>query len=344
MRDDTLTRKKADGEPPEPESVRTPGRTWSSYPDLERSGEEPGLEIRKEGDVTVQHDEKPLEIIEPGENSYTAHHFRNIDRVIRVTGEGRVELIWTAEAPASIHLIVETGESRELRVSQQFRGDAETFTSVSEFRLSDNSTVSYTEEDHMDSDTLYTRKKYVLGQDSSLELLEASLGAKRRISRSNIELEGENASADLESLWFADSDEISDLRVEVTHSAENTRCEMETRGVADGSARTVYEGRQKVEENAPGTSSFQKEDSLILSEDAEVFASPKLMIENNEVEASHSATAGRVPGEEMHYLRSRGIEEKRARKMLVEAFFEPLLEGDNENLERIREKIGDRLG
>jgi Fe-S cluster assembly protein SufD len=88
----------------------------------------------------------------------------------------------------------------------------------------------------------------------------------------------------------------------------------------------VYEGVQDVGDDAWNTSSYQRENTLMLSDDAEADASPKLIIHNHDTEASHSATVGQVDAEDLFYLESRTIDSRTARNMLVEGFFVPVLE------------------
>jgi len=65
---------------------------------------------------------------------------------------------------------------------------------------------------------------------------------------------------------------------------------------------------------------------LMLSDEAEADASPKLIIHNHDTEASHSATVGQVDAEDLFYLESRAVDSRSARNMLVEGFFVPVLE------------------
>jgi Fe-S cluster assembly protein SufD len=112
----------------------------------------------------------------------------------------------------------------------------------------------------------------------------------------------------------------------VWHQAEQTTADLVTRGVLDDVARSVYEGVQDVGEDAWNTSSYQRENTLMLSDEAEADASPKLIIHNHDTEASHSATVGQVDAEDLFYLESRSIDSRTARNMLVEGFFVPVLE------------------
>jgi Fe-S cluster assembly protein SufD len=118
---------------------------------------------------------------------------------------------------------------------------------------------------------------------------------------------------------------------------------MDSQAVVDDEARSVYKGVQRVEETAEDTSSFQDEDVLTLSSDTEVDASPKLMIENPDVEASHAASAGGVDPDIMHYMRSRGVPRQTARRLVVSGFYEPLLEGWNPRFaDAVRERISEK--
>jgi Fe-S cluster assembly protein SufD len=99
-----------------------------------------------------------------------------------------------------------------------------------------------------------------------------------------------------------------------------------TRGVLDDHSRSVYEGVQDVGRDAWDTSSYQRENTLMLSDESEADASPKLIINNHDTEASHSATVGQVDEQEMFYMTSRGVDPQTAENMLVEGFFAPVLE------------------
>ncbi|MDR9411706.1 MAG: SufD family Fe-S cluster assembly protein, partial [Haloferacaceae archaeon] len=83
---------------------------------------------------------------------------------------------------------------------------------------------------------------------------------------------------------------------------------------------------QNVGVDAWNTSSYQRENTLMLSDDAEADASPKLIINNHDTEASHAASVGQVDREQLLYMLSRTIPYRRARNMLVHGFFVPVLD------------------
>ena len=108
----------------------------------------------------------------------------------------------------------------------------------------------------------------------------------------------------------------------------------------------MYEGVQHVGSGAWDTNSYQRENTLMLSDESEADAAPKLIINNHDTEASHSATVGQVSEEDLFYMTSRGVGPGRAQNMLVEGFYVPVFEEiEVEELRSdLRDRIRERLG
>jgi Fe-S cluster assembly protein SufD len=159
------------------------------------------------------------------------------------------------------------------------------------------------------------------------------------------ELNGDSAETKIVGAFFGHDDQHFDVNARVWHQAENTTADLVTRGVLDDEARSVYEGVQDVGNDAWNTSSYQRENTLMLSDDSEADASPKLIIHNHDTEASHSATVGQVDETDLFYLISRCIDPTQARNMLVEGFFVPVLDeiAVDEFREDLQELIAARL-
>ena len=126
--------------------------------------------------------------------------------------------------------------------------------------------------------------------------------------------------------FFGHNDQHFDVASRVWHEAEHTIADLVTRGVLDDHSRSVYEGVQDVGREAWSTSSYQRENTLMLSDESEADASPKLIINNHDTEASHAASVGQVDAQDLFYMTSRGVSPRIARNMLVEGFFVPVLE------------------
>jgi Fe-S cluster assembly protein SufD len=106
------------------------------------------------------------------------------------------------------------------------------------------------------------------------------------------------------------------------------------KGILDGSARGIFDGRIIVRPDAVKTSSRQVNHNLLLSETAIVDSKPTLEIHNDDVKCSHGSTIGQLDEDAMFYLRARGIGEGDARNLLVHAFASEIVDRIKEDAVR----------
>lgn len=143
-------------------------------------------------------------------------------------------------------------------------------------------------------------------------------------------LAGEGAEVEVEGRFFGTGEQEFDIYHEVVHEASRTRSNISARGVLNDSAKAVYRGLINIAEGAKGCIGRQKEDTLLLSDTAEIDAVPNLEIANDDVQCSHATTTGRLDDEKLFYLMSRGLDREAATKTYVEGFIgiedEPLRE------------------
>ena len=109
------------------------------------------------------------------------------------------------------------------------------------------------------------------------------------------------------------------------------------KGVLNDSSESVFRGLIKILEKAQNTNSYLSNHSLILSDNAVSNTIPALEIDANEVKASHGATLGRPDDLEIFYLMSRGLSKDKAKKMIVEGYFSPIL--DSITIDEIKNKF-----
>ncbi|WP_284011950.1 Fe-S cluster assembly protein SufD [Halobaculum litoreum] len=214
------------------------------------------------------------------------------------------------------------------------------FSNLVEIATGENSYVQYGSLQNLDEDVYnFTLKRGDADTYSTISWIEGNIGS--RLTRSDIETEltGDSSETKIVGAFFGHNDQHLDINARVWHHGEHTTADLVTRGVLDDEARSVYEGVQDVGRDAWDTSSYQRENTLMLSDDSEADASPKLIIHNHDTEASHSATVGQVDAEDLFYMTSRSIPERTARNMLVEGFFVPVLE--EVEVDELREDIDD---
>jgi Fe-S cluster assembly protein SufD len=162
-------------------------------------------------------------------------------------------------------------------------------------------------------------------RDSRLVSHSLSLGGALARTDLDVRLAGEGASAHLNGLYVCGGRQHVDNHLRVDHLAPRTVSEETYRGVLDGRARAVFNGKVVVHRDAGKTDARQSNANLLLSDDAEVDTKPELEIYADDVKCSHGATVGRLDADMLFYLRSRAIPEPVARSLLVFAFAEDLI-------------------
>jgi len=133
-------------------------------------------------------------------------------------------------------------------------------------------------------------------------------------------LAGTGAQADLNGAFVLSDERHVDHHLCVDHAAPSCSSGQFFRGVLDGHSRGVFNGKALIRPGADGSSVRQSNANLLLSDAAEMDTKPELEIYADDVEASHGATVGQLDEQSIFYLRSRGIAEPDARRMLTTAF------------------------
>jgi Fe-S cluster assembly protein SufD len=167
---------------------------------------------------------------------------------------------------------------------------------------------------------LLTSTEVVQAADSRYVYNGFDLGAQLARHEIRVSLEGAGASADLAGAFVLDGRRYADHHIAVEHAAPDCRSEQFFRGVLGGSSRGVFNGKALIQPGADGSSVRQSNANLLLSPLAEMDTKPELEIYADEVEASHGATVGQLDDAAIFYLRSRGLSETEARRMLTTAF------------------------
>lgn len=138
---------------------------------------------------------------------------------------------------------------------------------------------------------------------------------------------GEGAEVEMLGLYFTDTDQHHEHRLYVDHSLRNCRSRVTYKGALQGQrSHAVWIGDVLIGPGAFGTDSYEMNRNLVLNEGAMADSVPNLEIENGDIEgAGHASATGRFEDEQLFYLRSRGIPEKLARKLVVHGFFAELV-------------------
>ncbi|MCU0770438.1 MAG: Fe-S cluster assembly protein SufD [Verrucomicrobia bacterium] len=159
-----------------------------------------------------------------------------------------------------------------------------------------------------------------LGRASQVQSHSLALGA--RLSRNNIRthLGGEGLECVLNGLYLTKGDQLADHHMLVEHAQPNCASHEYFNGILDDKSKGVFHGRILVRPIAQKTDAKQTNKNLLLSDSATADSKPQLEIYADDVKCTHGATIGQLSEESIFYLRSRGLGQDTARRMLIHAF------------------------
>lgn len=150
-------------------------------------------------------------------------------------------------------------------------------------------------------------------------------------------LGGEGAETNSFGLFLADKWQHIDNFVNVDHAFPKCTSNQLFKGVLDEMATGAFNGRIYVAPDAQGTQAYQKNNNILLTDDAKMDTKPQLEIFADDVKCSHGATVGQLDENALFYLQSRGIDKSQARLMLMFAFAHEVIQ--NINVEALRERM-----
>jgi Fe-S cluster assembly protein SufD len=133
-------------------------------------------------------------------------------------------------------------------------------------------------------------------------------------------LAGQGAECLINGLFLGRGHQHLDNYMVVEHAGPNSSSRQYYNGILDEQAHGVFHGRIIVHKDAQKTDAKQTNRNLLLSDDARIDTKPQLEIHADDVKCTHGATIGQIDEDALYYLRSRGIDEAAARKLLLYAF------------------------
>jgi Fe-S cluster assembly protein SufD len=150
-------------------------------------------------------------------------------------------------------------------------------------------------------------------------------------------LTGEGAESNSYGLYLADKWQHIDNFVNVEHLAPNCHSNQLFKGVLDDMSTGAFNGRIYVDKVAQGTAAYQKNNNILMTDDAKMDTKPQLEIYADDVKCSHGATVGQLDDNALFYLQSRGIDKREAKLMLMFGFAHEVLQ--NIKIEPLRERM-----
>ena len=209
----------------------------------------------------------------------------------------------------------------------RFQGSA-TFADNVEIVLADGARLTYvTLQDWADDAVHHSTQRAVVGRDASLKHVAVTFGGSVVRHDVTATYDGPGGEVEMLGLYFADAGQHIEHRLFVDHNAPKTRSRVTYKGALQGQgAHTVWIGNVLIRKEAEGIDTYEENRNLVLTDGCQADSVPNLEIETGEiVGAGHASATGRFDDEQLFYLRSRGIEEKEARRLVVHGFFNDLI-------------------
>ena len=172
----------------------------------------------------------------------------------------------------------------------------------------------------------FTHEKVSVDRDAEVDWIFGALGSHLTKNFSDLNLVGQGGTGKMSGFYFTNGNQHLDHDTQQNHLAANTTSDLLFKGALLGESRSVWQGMIYVAENATKTDGYQANRNLVLSEKSRADSIPGLEILTDDVRCTHGATVGKIDADQVFYLESRGIPRQEAEKLIVEGFFDPIMQ------------------
>jgi Fe-S cluster assembly protein SufD len=192
----------------------------------------------------------------------------------------------------------------------------------------------------------FSSQTALLEKDSNLTWLNGTLGSQSTKAFLDCKFLGTGTRANLLGFFFGDGKQHFDQHTFQNHIVGRSASDLLYKGALKDTAHSVFRGLIRVNPNAQNSDAYQANRNILLNQHAHADSIPELEIEANDVRCTHGATVGPIDPEQIFYLMARGIPRVEAARVIVEGFFDPLMQKiplesiRNELTQAIKTKIG----
>ena len=172
----------------------------------------------------------------------------------------------------------------------------------------------------------FSHERARVERNGNLDWIFGAIGSRLTKNFSELDLAGEGAQGRMSGFYFTDGNQHLDHDTQQNHFAPHTTSDLLFKGALKGRSRSVWQGMIYVAPGAQKTDGYQANRNLVLSDGARADSIPGLEILADDVRCTHGATVGKLEQEPLFYLKSRGIPQAEAEKIVVEGFFDPIFQ------------------
>jgi Fe-S cluster assembly protein SufD len=264
--------------------------------------------------------------------SWTGGAFVYVPRGVTVDAPVLLTAISDA-AGTTLHrrTLIVLDEGAEAEVWEQYLSGSEdgeaVVNTVVEIVVGQNARLRFVSgQDMNEKSWIFGSMRAEVARDGSLDWVVAGFGSARGKIRTETLLAGEGAEGKVTGAYAPHGRQHVDFDTTQEHGAPNTTSDLAFRGILADRSVAVWRGMIKVDPGAQQTDAFQECRNLLLSKKAHADAIPGLEILANDVRCTHAAAIAQIDAEQLFYLRSRGLGEARAKRLVIEGFMAELVE------------------
>lgn len=188
-------------------------------------------------------------------------------------------------------------------------------------------------------------KRVEIARDARVRWVPVHLGG--HLTKQTLDIVTAEQGSDMRhtGMYFTEGDEHLDLFTTDLHEQGRTTGDTVWKGALTGDSRASYEGLIHIVPGAQETHTYLQTHSMLLSPRAKGDAIPSLIVETDNVSASHGGTVGELDEEQIFYMMTRGVSRAEAVRVLVEGYFEEVISRlEDEGLEKlVRRRIAEKL-
>ncbi|MFV0521990.1 MAG: Fe-S cluster assembly protein SufD [Mangrovibacterium sp.] len=211
-------------------------------------------------------------------------------------------------------------------------GNAGVFNQLTEYMLAEEAELDINIIQDFSAESVFIDSQfYSLREKAQAHQTIFSLNAGVIRNNLKVDLLGEYAEMTINGMSILDGKQHVDNFTTISHYVPNCLSNQLYKNVLNGESSGVFAGKIHVLKDAQKTNAFQRNNNVLLSKEAKMYAKPQLIIDADDVKCSHGATVGQIDEDALFYMRARGLGERQARTMLMNAFCHEVIQEIKEN-------------
>lgn len=219
-------------------------------------------------------------------------------------------------------LVVPAGESRQLTVVYRQAGEGQVQVKVEKGGFLKLTTVQLLPVDAQGA----SRVQVELADTAELEAVAVEAGSAKSVAKMEVNLAGNESKANVYVLYFGHGASQLDMNYVLVQQGRSTGANLHVYGALLGESNKIFRGTLDFRHGSKGSKGYEKEEVVVLSSKVRNRSVPLMLSAEDAVEGHHAVSIGKIDENKLFYLMSRGLDMQEARRLVVEAAFNPVLD------------------